>query len=919
MDDPTRTGGGDDATLPTTDVSQGSDRPRDLEDHGIDVGARLGRYELTERVGAGGMGVVWAARDPELDRIVAVKILRARAGNADGELRLRREGQTMARLTHANVIRVYDVGVTGGAVFVAMEYVGGGTLHDWLEKKPRSVEEILAVFAHAGRGLAAAHDAGLVHRDFKPSNVLVGDDGRVLVTDFGLARPPSPSSDDARALRDEVSAGGLLRTITRAGGLVGTPAFMAPEQHAGGPVDARADQFAFCVALWRALYKRPPFAGDSLDELSASTNNGKLETPPSGAKVPAHVRAALERGLAAQPASRFPSMRELLAALSDEERRRKRQRLIAAGVVIAALGGAAAVWAIGTRAGDPCASKTDRFAGVWDAGVAKTVRDAFAATKMPFADASYREVARQLDLKRGAWEAMRLDSCEATRVRGEQSDAMMDARARCLEQRLGDLGAFVALLQKADKNLVAQAAQTVAGVGDISACGDIATLARRVPPPDDPVKRGEIDALEKDLAASRALVHTGHYADAAKASDELVARARRTGYAPALAEALAEAGEAANQSDHLAEAEPLLEQAGLAAEAGGDDELRFDVETRLVAVVGYELERLSDGERHAARAEALLTRLGNSPRRRGNLANSRAIELWWNGHYEEARTQAQISVDAFTEADPQGLDVARALHTRAIIEQEVHDLNASVASEEKARALAERVVGPQHPFVADMWNTSGGSLRLLHKYDQAVAHLTRGITILEATSGPDSAAVGASLMNLAIVYLDQDKPEQAIPILERQRAIWEKIYGADHSRVADTDDNLGAAYSKAGRDADAETTLHRAIDIHTKRVGRDSPATASSWKQLGYHEQRMKRWAAAKTAFTEALRAIDASQGTKSPLAVRPLLGLGDVEVALGDRAAAAAAYERALSLAPPDEPDLRKELTDKLAAARKP
>jgi serine/threonine-protein kinase len=386
-----------------------------------------------------------------------------------------------------------------------------------------------------------------------------------------------------------------------------------------------------------------------------------------------------------------------------------------------------------------------------------------------------------------------------------------------------------------------------------------------------------------------------------------------------LSEALALGGEAAYHVDRSADGEKLLEEAELAAEAGGDDDLRFDCEVSLVRVVGYALERDADGERHALRAEAMLTRLGADRRRTGTLAWSRSLARWWNGHYAEARVQAQAAVDAFTQVDPAGVDLARALHMRAIVEQELHEPSASIATEQRARAIGERALGAQHPLIGQMWNTTGGSLRRLGKFDDAIAALQRGLDITDATDGPDSSEAGAALMNIANVYLDEDRAPDALPLLERGLAIWEKVYGPDHSRVADLLDNLGGAYSKTGRDADATAALTRAIAIHKARLGPDAPATASSWKQLGYHQQRMHRYADARAAFTEAVRAIDASQGPHSPLAVAPLVGLGDVEHLLGHRAAAAAAYARALALMPADEPDLRAEATAKLAAVRAP
>jgi len=339
---------------------------------GIGLGVRMGRYELTSFVGAGGMGMVFAARDPELDRMVAVKILPSRnVAGSEGETRLRREGQTMARFAHPNVIRVYDVGVANGHPFVAMELIAGGTLGQWLAKQPRATSAILAMFAQAGRGLAAAHDAGLVHRDFKPSNVLVDDDGRVLVTDFGLARPVIGGAAGTFASVPAASPA----AVTNPGQLAGTPAYMAPEQHAGDTIDARADQFSFCVALWRALYGKAPYAGATIEELAAATSRGVLTPPPgpAAARVPPKVRAALERGLRPKAADRFGSLRELLAVLEPPANGGRTFWWVATLGVTAVVGVSA--WTIarpkdgGRGAGaDPCASSLDSFAGVWDGG-----------------------------------------------------------------------------------------------------------------------------------------------------------------------------------------------------------------------------------------------------------------------------------------------------------------------------------------------------------------------------------------------------------------------------------------------------------------------------------------------------------------------------------------------------------------------
>jgi predicted Zn-dependent peptidase len=295
---------------------------------------RIGRYRLLGELGRGGMGVVYRAHDEDLDRPVALKVLgRSLAGEDE---RLRREARALARLSHPNVVTVHQVGAQDGTVFIAMELVSGRSLRAWLADRP-DWRERLAAFRQAGEGLRAAHAAGLVHRDFKPDNAVVGDDGRVRVLDFGLARPAAPGDGPA-------VASGAPSALTQTGSIVGTPAYMAPEQWLGAATDARTDQFAFAAALYEALHGSRPFRGETLEELSAAVLAGAVEPVPAGSPVPDAVRRILLRGLAREPAARFASMAELLAALDAASRppsrsRRRRQRWLA---LAGALGFAAA-------------------------------------------------------------------------------------------------------------------------------------------------------------------------------------------------------------------------------------------------------------------------------------------------------------------------------------------------------------------------------------------------------------------------------------------------------------------------------------------------------------------------------------------------------------------------------------------------
>lgn len=276
---------------------------------------RIGRFVILRLLGQGGMGVVYSAYDEQLDRKVAVKVLhQTESVSSEQRARVFREAQAMARVSHPNVVQVYEVGELAGQVFIAMEYIEGTSLTTWQSAEQRTWEEVLQIYLAAGQGLLDAHQVGLVHRDFKPDNVLLGKDGRPRVADFGLAHGESQA--EALASPDPGLSRPLLATpLTQLGAIVGTPAYMSPEQYKGERGDARSDQFSFCAALYEALYRQLPFAGEELEVLAANVLSGKVRPAPSGLHVPVAVHQALLRGLSVDPAQRFQSMAELLSAL----------------------------------------------------------------------------------------------------------------------------------------------------------------------------------------------------------------------------------------------------------------------------------------------------------------------------------------------------------------------------------------------------------------------------------------------------------------------------------------------------------------------------------------------------------------------------------------------------------------------------
>ncbi len=275
----------------------------------------IGRYELTSRIGGGAMGLVYRALDRELGRAVAIKLLRPELGRISGQGQLAAEARALAKLNHPNVVAVYDVGEWNDQRFIAMELVTGGTLRQWQDREERTLEELLDVYVAAGAGLQAAHARGLIHRDFKPENVLVGEDERPRVLDFGLARVTALPEELTGPAMIPAGSTATATVLSAEGALIGTPAYMAPEQHLGERTDARSDQFSFCVALYEAVHGARPFAGDDLRTLSLSIVRGELSTGVGTNTVPDWLDQVLERGLHVSPERRFPSMRELLAAL----------------------------------------------------------------------------------------------------------------------------------------------------------------------------------------------------------------------------------------------------------------------------------------------------------------------------------------------------------------------------------------------------------------------------------------------------------------------------------------------------------------------------------------------------------------------------------------------------------------------------
>ena len=514
-------------TDPTTpaDTTNSSLRERRPE---LQRGAYIDRYIILRLLGRGGMGAVYAAHDPKLDRQVAIKVLHASRG-AEAAERMVQEARALARLDDPHVVQVYDAGEIDGTVYIAMQLVDGEDLASALRRRSPGIAQLLEWFVEAGRGLAAAHAAGLVHRDFKPNNVLMDRRGRIAVTDFGIARDLGKSK----------------RAITAIGSVMGTPAYMSPEQHSQLPATEASDQFAFCVSLWEALFDQHPFVEGDRGSMSPfaigyAIFDGALIPPRRGHRVPRRVVDALTRGLSHTPSERWPSMTELLAELTPPAKRRV-WPIAVAGTIAAAAGGAAMFFALHRGSPDEpasCASTEGaRIEQTWSAATAAQIQDRFGKSGKPYAQPAAQQVRTGLDRYAEHWRELAGDVCTAERASIGAPAELVVRRRACVDSRLDAVRVLVGLLSKEDRPEYVEHAQAmVEGLPDLEACNDTAELLA-VPGTPPVAIASQVEQLERDLTTSAERGEGGEYERSKNELAELAKRADALGWAPLQARA----------------------------------------------------------------------------------------------------------------------------------------------------------------------------------------------------------------------------------------------------------------------------------------------------------------------------------------------------------------------------------------------
>ncbi len=868
------------------------DRPNPNEPSAtITRGMSLGHYVLLERLGAGGMGEVFAAFDPRLDRRVALKLLRAGSLSAEeGKARLLREAQAMARLQHPNVIAVHDVGTFGDRVFIAMEFVEGETLGEWL-RGDRTWQQIVDVFVHAGRGLAAAHAAGLVHRDFKPDNVLIGKDGRPRVVDFGLARqstqtpaPTLPMAQPDAPLPDS----SLAVPLTRDGAVMGTPGYMAPEQIGGLPTDARSDQFSFSVACYEALYGKRPYGGATLRAHASEIAQGRLLAPPSGTQVPDEVYEALARGLSSDPAKRWPDMKALLQALEPKQGiSAKLVTLVASLAILAVAIGGFAVWQ--QRRLRVCGGTEVRLNGVWDGARKKEVREAFLATKATYADEVWRKVERTIDGWALDWVNTAREACEAAKVRRVDSEEAYELRQRCLDARLDYLRAQTNVWATADLDVLASASSSAASLEQPASCLNATVLGQ--PKRDDPKEAAAAEALRTAMRDADVLFGASKYAAGVErlgtainpdAPEELKARARlqlehlqqRAGQPEAARRSLLQATEGALRARDDATLTHCF--ARLAESENENDPKRADTWMGMARAAASTIP--DDWE--------VLVDLALTD---GTLAIYRRNHEGAQRSFEQALELQQKHLG------PQHPEVAQTYNLLGVALTNQNKLEEAIAFYEKSLEMHLALEGPTHAQTAQAEHNLAATLRRKGRYDDALVHFQKALDARRELLGPENADTLKTMEGMARTLQHLDRREEALVLLKENLEVRERT-SPKSKDVAAACELLAELYASGQDWPEAKSLAERELSIALETKGPDEPLTARAHLTLANALTGLGQWADAKKHLDEAMR-IRRKAGDDSADVAIVLDALGDLALEQKKGAEAKLYFEKSLAL----------------------
>ncbi len=892
---------GGEATAGGDGSTDGTSASTSREPH-LRSGEQIGRYRLVRRLGAGGMGVVWVAEDPKLGRTVAIKVLHAqrRRGARTARERLRREALALARLSHPNVVSIYDVGIHEGRVFLAMEHIEGRTLDRWAETEP-GLPQVLTVFEQAAAGLAAVHDAGFIHRDFKPANVMIDRGGRVLVMDFGLARIHDRQSVSEQTASASSSAWNLegsrvfSTVLTCDGVIMGTPAYMAPEQHIGQEADAQADQFAFFATLHELLMGRRAFTGRSLEALAREKHEGRVDFSGGRLRMPRAVRALVRRGLDPEPARRHPGMVAVAQQLAALRQRPARSRLWA-GLVVGGLAIGGMSWAgLASPTSDGCELGAERMAEVWNDSRRRELREAFAATELSYATDATARVVGRLDAYAEAWALSHQRAC------GVQGDPRLglDLRMNCLNKARTSLGATVALLVEADSTVVQHAVAQVSGLPSLARCEDIEALRAQVPPPTDPVVAESIEAIGATIESAHALERAGHYERGRGLAVQALDDARTLGHESSVALALIRLASLDLSLGDADAAYQGLSEAALLAAGIGEHHAAADAATRLVYLCSERRGEPEEAMRWARHAEASLGRLPSDPLARARLDSNIGIVRSIEARYEEALVLYERAYEAKRGIlGDQHPEVIGALENLALGYGEVGRPIDAERLQQRVVTMMDEVLGSSHPDYAHSLMNLGGAVDALGRHDEAAERYAEAMEVFRSSLGPRHPMVARTLSSLGHVASAQDRLPEAEDYYRRASELFEEILGPAHREFAWSLSDRAIVASQLLREEEALTLYARARTILESGVDSEHDSLAYLLMSEAHSLVELDRFSEAERSLDRARQIIDARLAPEHPARATWHANRGDLLGAQEDRLGAAAEYRRGLEIA---------------------
>ncbi len=882
-------------------------------------GDLIGHFTIIDRLGAGGMGIVYAAYDVELNRKVAIKLLRIapEQDQSIGRARLMREAQAMAQVDHTNVVTVFEVGKHRGDVYIAMEFVDGETFGDWRKRTAARWPEVVNILGQAARGLVAAHAEGLVHRDFKPDNVMVGRDGRVRVMDFGLVRSdgePGPTSPpeatesgsefdmhlaDTRVGESGSDVGVRAATsnvgLTKVGSMVGTPAYMAPEQFKREPTDARSDQFSFCVTLWEALFDERPFKGDSLLTLGMNVTEGLRKPVPSGASVPAWLLHVCDRGLSTDRSARFESMRALLDAI-ESGRRQSKRRWLAVGAATLLLG-AAAAWGVNSvaerRRVQACEAAGRTIDEVWNDEAATRLRQAFEPLGEEASARTLASATTLLDGMAGAWFDARTQSCLKAPMHGDRSEDVRERATWCLDDHRQTLGATLeAVAGTHDRAVLLQFVPALSELGGVDDCLDDDALRVRALPP--PSERSMVVALRSELASLDALLLTAQFDSAVEAAQSIDARPDAASWVPFHAELSLRLGRALSGRGDLDAAESRLVEGYLEAVDSQSVDIASATALELAKLLGVQREEPTRGMLWMRLAEVHERARGQTPLRRAGQLHRRSSLLKQLKRFDEAEA-GYLEAVALLEAElgPGHLLVARTRNNLGNLYQELSRFDEAMTQFEAAISTRRETLGDTHPDVAQTLVGMANTLGAMGDHDEALALHLRALKTYQAALGDDHVLVALARGNLAAAHLDLRQLDAALEHATHSVKIYEARFGALHAKTANVLNSIGTIHHWAGRLPEAEAHYERARLGLEATLGPGHPKVAHVLFNLALIERETGETRHARGLFQRALNIRETVYGSSHVLVADSLEEFAILEATDAHPDEARAMFER--------------------------